>query len=268
MGEHSAVGTAHIFTPEQREQIRAELVAAAKADERIIGAAHLGSIALSRLDRWSDIDLALCVAPAADFNQLLLDWTTHLASKHTAITNFDVRRGNILYRVFLLDNTLQVDLSFWRPGDFRAIGETFSLIFGVAGEPSPVPFPDSAELIGMAWLYALHVRSSIARGRHLQAEHMLSGMRDNVLALACKRHGVAAVQGRGLDDLPQEIRRHAADSLARSVEPTELSRAFRVTMYSLLDEIQYADADLATRLARPLQKILSSAAGQGSSKKV
>jgi hypothetical protein len=48
----------------------------------------------------------------------------------------------------------------------------------------------------MAWLYALHVRSSIARTRPLQAEHMLSGMRDNVLALTCKRHDLVSVQGR------------------------------------------------------------------------
>jgi hypothetical protein len=178
-------------------------------------------------------------------------------------TNYDVKHGNILYRVFLLDNTLQVDLSFWFPNEFRAIGEKFNLIFGAAKEPIPAPVPDSSDLIGMAWLYALHVRSSIARGRLLQAEYMLSGMRDNVLALACKRHGVSAVQGRGLDDLQEDIRRRAADSLACSIEAGELTRAFRVTMAFLLDEIRHEDADLAGRLSPPLEKILSSSADDG-----
>jgi len=183
-----------MFTEQEREHIRQELVSAAEADARIIGAAHLGSAALGRQDQWSDIDLALCLAADADFNEVLADWTHRMYSDHAAVTNHDVRRGTLLYRVFLLNSTLQVDLSFWQATEFRAIGPKFSLIFGAAGEPIPAPQPDSMDVIGMAWLYALHVRSSIARGRRLQAEHMLSGMRDSVLALACKRHGVACVQ--------------------------------------------------------------------------
>src|SRR5215831_5070357 len=242
-----------VFSSQKREQIRGELVAAARADSRIGSAAHLGSAALGQLDRWSDIDLALCLAPDADSNQVILDWSTRLYRDYSAVTNYDLRRGEILYRVFLLDNTLQVDLSFWPSTELRAIGPKFSLIFGAVGEPIPAPVPDSKDLIGMAWLYALHVRSSIARSRLLQAEHMLSGMRDNVLALTCQRHGVPAVQGRGLDDLPEDQRRQAAESLARSLEPVELTRAFRVTMRNLVEEVGCADADLATKLEGPLR---------------
>lgn len=73
-------------------------------------------------------------------------------------------------------NTLQLDLSFWPSDEFRVIGLKFSLIFGAAGESIPAPVPDSSDLIGMEWLYASRVRSCL-----LQAEHMLGGMRDNVL---------------------------------------------------------------------------------------
>ena len=177
---------------------------------------------------------------------------------YAAVANYDVRRGDILYRVFLLDNTLQIDLSFWPAGELRAVGPKFSLIFGATGEPTSAPVPDSKDLIGMAWLYALHVRSSVARSRALQAEHMLSGMRDNVLALMCKRQGVAAVQGRGLDDLPEEHKARAAECLARSLEPAELNRAFRVTMDVLLEELRCADSDLAAKLKGPLNTIVNS----------
>ena len=34
---------------------------------------------------------------------------------------------------------------------------------------------------------------------------MISGLRDNALALACLRHGLSAVHGRGMDDLPKEV---------------------------------------------------------------
>src|SRR5215472_12277055 len=135
-----------VFSSQKREQIRGELVAAAKADSRIGGAAHLGSAALGLQDRWSDIDLALCLAPGADLNQVLIDWNTRLYRDYSAVANYDVRRGNVLYRVFLLDNTLQVDLSFWPATELRAIGPKFSLIFGAAGESVPEAVPDSKDL--------------------------------------------------------------------------------------------------------------------------
>lgn len=247
-----------IFTSEQREQICAQLVAAAKADERIAGAAHFGSAALGLHDRWSDIDLGLCLADDAHLDQVVTDWTARLYRDHRAVATYDVRFGNILYRVFLLDNTLQIDLSFWPPAQLRALGPKFSLIFGEAGEPASAPIPDSKDLIGLAWLYALHVRSSIARSRLLQAEHMLSGMRNNVLALICKRCGLTAVEGRGLDDLPEEQKTRAAESLACSLEPAELSRAFRVTMIALQEEVRYADSNLASKLEGPLNAIVNS----------
>jgi hypothetical protein len=221
------------------------------------GAAHLGSAALGQLDRWSDIDLALSLAPDADLNQVLVDWTARLYRDHGAVANHDVRRGDILYRVFLLDNTLQVDLSFWPTNELRAVGSKFSLIFGAAGEPISVTVPDSRDLIGMAWLYALHVRSSIGRSRLLQAEFMLSGMRDNVLALTCLRQGVAAVQGRGLDDLTEEQKGRAAECLARSLEPSELKRAFRLTADALFEEVRWADSGLATKLEGTLNSMVN-----------
>lgn len=246
-----------VFSTHTREQIRGELVAAAKADSRIGAAAHLGSAALALQDRWSDIDLALCLAAGADLNQLVGDWTTRMYRDHTAVADFDVKHGDVLYRVFLLENTLQVDLSFWPTAELRAIGPKFRLIFGAAGDSISAPVPDSKDLVGMAWLYALHVRSSIARSRPLQAEYMLSGMRDNVLALVCKRHGMASVQGRGLDDLPEEQRARAASCLARSLEFVELKRVFRLTMEFLLDEVQCVDSGLAAKLGRPLNRIVN-----------
>jgi hypothetical protein len=251
------VNDVSVFSSQQRERIRGELVAAARADARIGGAAHLGSVAIGVEDRWSDIDLALCLAADVDLDQVLADWTRRLFRDHAAVANYDVRHGDILYRVFLLENTLQVDLSFWPFARLRAIGPKFDLLFGAAAESIPAPDPDSNDLIGMAWLYALHVRSSIARARLLQAEHMLSGMRDNVLGLLCKRHGVTVVQGRGLDDLPQEQRLRAAEYLARSLEPAELERAFETTVNALLEEVRCADLSLAATLERPLSLMVS-----------
>ncbi len=55
---------------------------------------------------------------------------------------------------------------------------------------------------------------------------MISVMRNQVLALACLRHGVPAVQGRGIDSLPPEATAAVAPALVRSLDIPELGRAF------------------------------------------
>lgn len=241
-----------IFTPDQREQLRSELVAAAQGDPNLCGAAHTGSAASSRLDRWSDIDLALCLKATSSHEQVIAQWTDRLYHRHEAVTHVDVMRGSILFRVFLLRNTLQVDVAFWPDEYFAAIGPHFKLIFGREKPPQPAPQADPRTLIGMAWLYALHVRSSLARGRVLQAEYMLSGMRNQVFELTCLRCGSVASQGRGLDDLPASQQQIAASCLPCSLEAAELKRSFQATTQALLREVRHVDGDLATKLSGPL----------------
>ncbi len=245
-----------LFTVAQREQLRAVLVTAATNDSRIAAAAHLGSVVTGRLDRWSDIDLALGLAPDASLGEVMHDWTSLFYSDHGAVAHHDLRFGSTVYRVFLLKNTLQVDLSFWSGADFAAFGPAFQLIFGNAKQSGPLPSPAPGELIGMAWLYALHARSTIARGRLWQAEYMVSGLRDQALALACLRHGLSAHQGRGIDELPAKLACLFGACLVRSIETTELLRAFAAGVDALLKEIQFADESLAQRLAEPLMALL------------
>jgi hypothetical protein len=247
-----------MFTQDDREQLRAALVSAAEADPKLSGAAHLGSAAASCLDAWSDIDLALCVASRASLTDVVSTWTARMYRCHNAIAHCDVLRGETLYRVFLLESTLQVDLSFWPATEFRAFGPRFKLIFGSANEPAPAPSGSVAGSVGMAWLYALHVRSTLARGRLLQADYMLSRMRDEMLALACMRFGVTASQGRGFDDLPDKDKHEFLSCYPCSVTAAELRRAFEATMEALLLEIRYQNGELLGRIEPTLREVASS----------
>src|SRR5438128_12381578 len=112
--------------------------------------------------------------------------------EHGVVHHLDVPSGAWIYRVFLLPSTLQVDLAFAPAKDFGARAPSFRLVFGEAADLAHVAAPAPEQLIGLSWLYALHVRSSLARGRLWQAEYMLSAMRDQVFALACVRPGLPA----------------------------------------------------------------------------
>jgi hypothetical protein len=244
-----------MFTPAERDELRAALIASARADERITGAALTGSASIGNEDRWSDIDLAFGFAAGTDTGAAIADWTAVMYGRHDAISHLDVIRGAVTYRVFLLASTLQVDLAFAPAADFGAVAPTFRLLFGTAVQRTPHAPPAAAELIGLAWLYGLHARSSIARGRGWQAEYMISGVRDYVLALACLRHGVPAVEGRGLHLLPPEVTGPLAGALVRSVDAGELTRAFGAATGALIAEISHVDAELAKRLAGPLREL-------------
>lgn len=253
-----------MFTVADRTALRDTLIDAARSDARITGVALTGSAAIDAEDRWSDVDLAFGVAAGADRGAVIADWTARMYDAFDAVHHTDMSAGGALFRVFLRRDTLQVDLAFWPESEFGAIAPTFRLVSGTAKRRPTPAGPTVEPLIGMAWLYALHARSSIARGKVWQAEYMISGMRDQVLALACVRHGVAAVQGRGMDLLPVAVSSPMTEALVRSLDRVELRRALRAACVLLLGEIQEADAVLAHRLSPTILELASADGSAGS----
>lgn len=179
---------------------------------------------------------------------------------HGATAHFDIWSGPTLFRVFLLRSSLQVDLSFWPSQSFAEAGGPFRLIFGQANEPAAAPVTDLESVVGMGWLYALHARSSIARGRSLQALYMINAMRDQVIHLACLRHELPPHQGRGVDDLPASITRVLADTVPQGLDHAELRRSFAGVTAALLVEVHHIDAGYASRLTAPLQELVRTSA--------
>jgi predicted nucleotidyltransferase len=256
-----------MFTSEERARLRSELLDFAKTDARITGTAITGSLAQDREDEWSDIDLAFGVTPSVEIAQVLSDWTEHLHQHHPVLHHFDVKSGPWTYRVFLFANTLQVDLAFVVESEFRALAPTFRLVFGKANEPRHRPPSNVTDLIGMGWLYALHVRSAIVRNRLWQAEYMIHGMRDQALALACVSRGLPAIHGRGFHQLPEDVTAQFEPTLVRELAPGELVRAFRATTAAFLREVNHANSDLGQRLQTTLIELteLRSATPKGAS---
>jgi hypothetical protein len=236
-------------------RLRDELLARARTDVRIRGAAITGSGAAGAEDAWSDVDLAFGVAPNALMADILRDWTELMYRAHGALHDFDVVVGSWTYRVFLLESTLQVDLAFAPASDFGPRGATFRLLFGSAGELLVTAPPVASNLIGMGWLYALHARSCIERSELWRAEYMISGLRDQVLALACLRHSLPTAQGRGFAGLPASVTGPLQEALVRILEGDDLRRAFRVAIDGLLNEARLADPTLASRIGSTLLEL-------------
>jgi len=244
-----------VFTTEERDGLRADLLQAAQADPRITGAAITGSTSIGNEDRWSDVDLAFGVRQESEVQATLADFSERMYRTYHVLHHVDVLSGRWIYRVFLLPSTLQVDLAFAPAPYFGARAPTFRLVFGTAAEQPPISTTSAEELIGYAWLYALHVRSSIARGKLWQAEYMLGEMRNQVLALACVQRDLPAREGRGIDSLPKEVTTPFQDALVRSLDADELLRAFRVVTNGFVREMRGFDQAFNIRLEPTLHSL-------------
>jgi len=236
-----------VFTVEQRDAVREQLLRIAEDDDRVVAGAVVGSLAVDGGgDRYSDLDLAFAVADDVAVAHVLEDWSQTLADELDAVRLADLERGPTVYRVFLLPGGLQFDLSLTSAREFRPAGPRFRLLFGrtAAGELDAsgpaggifIATPAVAEdLFGWGVIYALHARACIERGRVWQAEHYVGAVRDHALSLASLQEGVVAVQARGYDDLSQETLSRFEVSHVGSLEPAALRGALAASVGGLMD---------------------------------
>jgi len=254
-----------MFTVEQRDALRDRVLQLAEKDRRVVAGAVVGSLALGG-DRYSDLDLTFGVGDHARVADVLDDWTRTLSDELDAVRLADLERGPTIYRVFLLPDALQFDLSLTPAAQFRPAGPRFRLLFGeiAAGEPNlptPVgglfiPTPAIAEdIFGWGVIYALHARACIERRRLWQAEHYVGAMRDHALSLACLREGAVAVQARGYDDLSAETLAQFENTHVGATETEALRVALAAAVLALMREgaearLPHAET-VAQRLADP-----------------
>jgi hypothetical protein len=243
-----------VFTVEQRDALRERLLRLAEEDERVVAGAAVGSLAADTGDRFSDLDLTFGVADHVPIADVLHDWTRTLVDELDAVHLTDLERAPTTYRVFLLPDALQFDLSMTPAAEFRPAGPRFRLLFGetAAGARAPTP-PVASDLFGWGVIYALHARSCIERRRVWQAEHYVGAVRDHALSLACLRLGLPAVQARGYDDLPADELARFDDAHVAAVQPDALRTALAASVRALVDEgaaarLPHADT-VAERLA-------------------
>jgi hypothetical protein len=255
-----------VFTVEQRDAVRERALRLAEEDDRVVAGAAVGSLAVDEGDRFSDLDLTFGIADSVPVNVVLDDWTSRLIDELGAVRLADLERGPSIYRVFLLPDALQLDVSMTPAALFRPGGPRFRLLFGETGAGEPevptppghmfIPTPTVAgDLFGWGVIYALHARACIERQRLWQAEHYVGAVRDHALSLACLRHGLPAVQGRRYDDLPSETLARFKATHVGALEPAGLRAALAASVLALMHEGTEAEIRCANVVAERLAEL-------------
>lgn len=233
--------------------MRARLLDLAERDADVAAAAITGSHAAGTEDEWSDVDVALGIR--GPLRPAIERWTETVDQELHPVHRWDLVSGPTVYRVFHLPDGLQVDIAFTPEDDFGPRGPNWRTVFGETVDASPPP-PSRDELVGWALTMCLNARASIARGKPWQAEYMISGVRDHVIALACLRLGHPTRFAKGSHLLPAEITGQLQETLVRSLDEAELRRALAAAATALTAELERTDAGLAERL-KPTLRALS-----------
>jgi hypothetical protein len=257
-----------VFTVEQRDGLREWVLQLAEEDERVVAGAIVGSLAIDAGDRFSDVDLTFGIADPVKVVDVLDDWTRRLCDELDGVQLAELQRGPTTYRVFLLADALQFDLSMTPAAWFRPAGPRFRLLFGEtaateAGTPTPPATGDlfiatpsvAGDIFGWGVIYALHARACIERGRVFQAEHYIGAVRDHALSLACLRQGLPPVQARGYDDLPSDSLGRFEDAHVGDLEPVVLRRALSACVVALVHEGEEARLPDARVVAERLAEL-------------
>jgi 8-oxo-dGTP pyrophosphatase MutT (NUDIX family) len=244
-----------VFSPDDRARIRERVLTLARDDRRITGGAITGSASVDAEDRWSDIDLSFGVVDDVDPEAVLTEWTTALEQELDILHYWDLRRHATIYRVFLLQGGLELDIAVTPRAEFGARGPKFRLLFGEASEVPAAGPPAVDDVVGLGWLSALTARTAIERGNRWAAEYWISALRDQALALACLRLGEQADYARGFDRLPSEITRPYEPTLVGSLEPRELRRALMLATRAFLQEVAEIAPSLGERLGVALGQL-------------
>jgi hypothetical protein len=236
-----------MFTVEEREALRKHVLRLAEEDEHVVAGAAVGSLAVGGGDRFSDLDLTFAIVDDA-VGEVLENWTRTLVAERDAVHLVDLEAGPTVYRVFLLPNALQLDLSMTPASEFRPAGPRFQLLFGETAAKPGVAAAHRAgslfiltpavaqDVFGWGVIYALHARACIERGRLWQAEHYAEAVRDHALSLACLREEVVAVQARGYDDLSPETLARFDGTHVVSLERGALRAALAASVRALVRE--------------------------------
>ena len=249
-----------VFTIEERDRVRDRILALAESDPRIVSGAILGSLALGPGDQWSDLDLSFAVSDDVTVDEVLADWTETVERELGGVHLFDLPRGQMIYRVFVLPGLLQFDLSVGPQAEFGARGPKFRLLFGEAAEVPQIEADPAAELFGLSVHHAVRARFCIERGKLWEAQFWINELRDHALALACRRRGLETRYGGGYQDLPPELLAGFEETLVRSIDRDELLRALDRAVDGLLQEADEVRG-LADKVESPLRNLADLEAG-------
>jgi predicted nucleotidyltransferase len=252
------------YSAAERASVQSTLIDRFARDERIEGVLVVGSGAHGFADEYSDVDLAV-ILREGDPASFALEWAARLESALPVVHRFGDDRGEAGYVIgLLLENFLEVDVGFLRLDQMAERGMPWAIAFDRAGDVerrqrSLEPASEDAErayrrIVDGIWHWITHGRVAIARGNVLLALADLDEVRAGLVRTAAIRCGIG--NRKHFDRLPRQVRDRVEESLPRSLDPQELTRALAAAAQAFFAEARALEADLGLDIAARLESVV------------
>lgn len=227
-----------MYSIQDRNYVQNLIIELSKNDTRITDCAIVGSESVGENDKFSDIDLTFGVKNDINISQILNEWNDLMSERFDANVLFDLPYEESIYRVYLLPNALQVDLSFTPHKNFGAITTRFKLLFGQSSEREQKRPPELPNVFGYCVLYALKSRCSTERKKYRQSFHYLNELRNNLMILKCLTLKTNPFDGRSYDELPISFLNKIKRTLAKDVKQSDLNNSLKNLTTILTEEAE------------------------------
>ena len=225
------------YTPEYRQSTLDRVLAALKADERILGVLIVGSGAIGFDDEYSDIDLCI-VCPDDQTLTIYQDWQSRFEKLLPVIGCSPVTYGpNSHLYALLLDGFLELDAGFIGIGSLTAKRERWKVAFDRSGKiadimtqtwesrpPTDLKWEYLRRVEGI-WHHVLHVGQALIRRQPWKALHYLETIRNRTLELAGLRLGLGIDHFREIDKLPNDLLSDIRQTIPTGITEAEILHA-------------------------------------------
>ena len=253
------------YSPEYRQSMLDQVLAALQADERIIGVIIVGSGAVGFDDDYSDIDLCI-VCPDDQTLSIYQDWRERFETLLPVIGCSPVTYGpNSHLYALLLDGFLELDAGFISLGSLAAKRERWKVVFDRSGEigeimartwESRLPTDLGHEYLRRVegiWHHVLHVGSALQRGQPWKALHYLETIRNRTMELAGLRLGLEMGHFRDADRLPEKLLVELRETMPTQIEDSEIIRALGCAIDCFFREARAYDEMLGLNYCKTLE---------------
>lgn len=231
-----------VFTAQQRQDVANRLLGAAEESEELIAGAVVGAAAAGALDALTGIDLMFAAAPDLTIGEVRDIWGERMYREFGAIHH----TGDDAGVVYLLPDLLTARTAIVPAARFGPRqGEPFHQVFGQV-VPQPAARYRTTDLVGPAWLAALHTRAALLRGDGASAARALGDLREALIALAGARTGAPP----GYLEPADRDRIRATETGSR--DAGTVAKAFGLAVQLLDAELQAVAPAVADAVALPL----------------
>lgn len=255
------------YSPATREAILNRLLTALQSDKRITGLLIIGSGAEGFEDAHSDIDLCAVTTSVDDVRTAFQEWGVKIRQLLPVFHSHEIpRASNVYLWTFLLENFLEIDLSFLCLDDLKATRNRWKTVFDHSGRIENIMQsswesrlkPNLEEVyryrLDSIWHPIKYAAIAIQRKQPWRAIYELEQIRNRTIELRGLRKELETKRFRQVDRMSEDFLVGLEQTLVLSLKDVDVMNALKAATACFFREARHFDEVLDLKLAERFEE--------------